>query len=121
MFGTDIGGMEGSWLTLCQKDVPPCRRKLPESRVRLSVPQIHDVSATAQPYVVAEVPASVVRVLIDHDLVTIPQPIIDEAVVVGGHAKVEALEPITLSVPPASRKTRRPLKPPVKCPCSHGG
>src|SRR5687768_4064966 len=67
-------------LILCHKDVPPFRRKMPQSGVKLSVPQIHDVSVPAQPHVVTEVPAIVVRVLIDYDLVTIPQPVVDEAV-----------------------------------------
>ena len=75
---------------------------MPEIQSRLSVPQIHDVRVTAQPHVVAEVPANVVRVVIDHDLVTIPQPTVDKAIIVRGDAKVEAVEEKTISV--SSRK-----------------
>ena len=40
-----------------------------------------------------------VRVLVDYDLVAIPEPVIAEIEVVGGYAEVETTEPETLPVP----------------------
>jgi hypothetical protein len=51
------------------------------------------MNVSAQARIISEVVAGVIRVFIDHDLVTIPIPIIDEAVVVGRHAEIEAIEP----------------------------
>src|SRR5580704_11612542 len=52
----------------------------------------------AQPGVVSQVPAIVIRVLIDHDIVAIPQPVIDEVVIVRSDGEVEAAKPETLPV-----------------------
>ena len=50
-----------------------------------------DVSAEAD--VVGEVPAGVVGVFVDDDVVGVPVPAIDVGEVVGGYAEVEATEP----------------------------
>jgi hypothetical protein len=100
-----------------QEQHPP-RRDMPRSRVTPSVPQIHNVNVTAQPHLVTEVPRNVVRVLIDHNLVTIPPPITDEAVVVRGDAKVEAAEPKALPVTSCKPEDMPRPKPPLKRPCS---
>jgi hypothetical protein len=89
-------------LIVWHKDVPLAAAGCLDFRVKLSVPQIHDVRVTAQPHVITEVPANMIRVLIDHDLVTIPQPTVDKAVIVRSDAKVESVEPKTLSI--SSRK-----------------
>ena len=56
------------------------------------------MNVSAQPDVVSQVPAIVIRVLVDHDIVTIPEPVITEVVVVGGNAEVETTKPETLPV-----------------------
>ena len=57
------------------------------------VPEELDVSVGAQPDVERQIPADVVRVIVDHDLVTVPHPVIAVVVVIGGNAKVETAEP----------------------------
>lgn len=47
----------------------------------------------AQPDVERQVPADVVRVVVNHDLVTVPHPVVAEAVVIGGNAEIETAEP----------------------------
>jgi hypothetical protein len=61
--------------------------------------EIHDVDVNPQPHVIGEVPADVIRILINHDLVRTPEPVIAKAVVVWGNAKVEAAKPEALPVP----------------------
>jgi hypothetical protein len=58
--------------------------------------EIRDVNVISQPHVVGEVPANVVIVLINYDLVGIPQPAISEAKIVWGNAEEEAVKPEAL-------------------------
>jgi len=51
------------------------------------------VAVGAQPYVVRQVPAHVIRILVNHDLVGIPQPVTAIAQVERRDAEVEASEP----------------------------
>ena len=46
-------------------------------------------------HVVSQVPAIVVGIFVDHDVVTVPVPAVAEANVVGSHAEIEAAEPKT--------------------------
>ena len=64
----------------------------------------HDVNVNPQPHVIGEVPADVIWILINHDLVRIPEPVIAKAVVVWGNAKVEAAKPEALPVPSCKPK-----------------
>jgi hypothetical protein len=57
------------------------------------------VNVNPQPHVIGEVPAEVVWIVINHDLVRIPEPVITKAVLVWGNAKVEAAKPEALPVP----------------------
>ena len=50
----------------------------------------------AEPDVVGEVPAIVVGVVVDHDVVTVPEPVVAIAQVEGANAKVEASKPKTV-------------------------
>lgn len=50
-----------------------------------------------KPLVISQVPAIVVGVFIDDDRVAIPEPTVGVVVVVGGDAKVEPVEPETVS------------------------
>ena len=52
----------------------------------------------SEPDVVSEIPAVVVGIFVNHDLVAIPKPIADVVVVIGRHAEVEAAEPETLAI-----------------------
>ena len=54
---------------------------------------------SAKPRVISQVPAIVVGILVEHDLVRIPEPRIGEAIVVGSEAKVVAGKPEPLRAP----------------------
>jgi hypothetical protein len=56
------------------------------------------VSISAQPGVISQVIARVVRIFIDHDVVTIPEPIIDKAVIVRRNTEVGAIKPESIPV-----------------------
>ena len=62
-------------------------------KTRLIIPEVHHVNVRAQPDVVRQVPALVIRVLVNHDLVAVPQPSITESDVIGGDVEVESPEP----------------------------
>jgi hypothetical protein len=63
----------------------------------LASPEIHDVDVCAQPGVIRKVPTVMVRIVVDHDLVAIPEPAVAEAIIERGDLKVEAVEPEALS------------------------
>ena len=52
----------------------------------------------AEPYVVGQVPTVMDRILIDRDLVAIPEPVVAEGVVVWVDSKREAVKPEALPV-----------------------
>jgi hypothetical protein len=68
-------------------------------RSALSPSEIIHVGVRTQSGVVREIPADVVRIVVNHDRIAIPQPAIDEAVVPRRDAEVEAIEPEPVSVP----------------------
>lgn len=55
--------------------------------------EIHHVDVGAQPDVIGEIPANVIRVFIDYDLIGVPVPIIAITDVVGSHTKIETAKP----------------------------
>lgn len=57
------------------------------------VPQKHDVDVGAQSDVERQVPADVVRIVVNHNLVTVPHPTVAEANVIGGDTEVEPPKP----------------------------
>jgi len=59
----------------------------------LACPEIHHVNVRAEPDVICQIPADVVRVVVNHDLVGIPEPVVAEAKVIRGNAKKEAAKP----------------------------
>src|SRR4030095_7109325 len=71
----------------CSRSAPGCGSAASE---------IFDVDVGAESRVVGEVPPVVVRVLVDHDAVRVPQPAIDKWVVVSSNAEKEAIEPEAL-------------------------
>ena len=65
--------------------------------VRGLLPQKLYVSVRTEPRVVRQVPAFVVGVLINDDLIVVPVPVVHETVVIRRHAKKEAVEPEAVS------------------------
>ena len=59
---------------------------------------IHYVDVGAESGVVGQIPAVVVRIFVDDNGITIPQPTIREIVIVGRDAEVEASEPEAFAV-----------------------
>src|SRR5207245_7847624 len=54
-------------------------------------------------YNISQVPAVVVWIVVQHDLVGIPKPAVGVIVVGWRHTKIGAIEPETVLVPPGSR------------------
>ena len=55
--------------------------------------QVHDVHIGAEPDVVGQVPAVVVRIFVDHDIVAIPKPVAAIANVEGGNTETKTAKP----------------------------
>ena len=55
--------------------------------------QVLDVDVCAKSYVVGEVPAFVVGIVVDDDVVAIPEPVVAEAEVIGRDAEIKTAEP----------------------------
>jgi hypothetical protein len=55
--------------------------------------EILDVNVGAEPGVVGKIPARMVRIFVDNDLVGVPEPAVDIGQVVGSYAEVEASKP----------------------------
>ena len=51
-----------------------------------------------QPGVVREIPADVIGIVVHHDRIALPKPAIDDAVIPGRDAEIEAAEPEAISV-----------------------
>ncbi len=65
------------------------------SRIR-SAAQVLYVHVGSEPLVIGQIPAGVVGILVDHDVVAVPVPAIDVGVVPGCNAPVEVIEPETV-------------------------
>jgi len=61
--------------------------------VVLTSPQERHMHIRAQPHVVRQVPSDVVGVLVDHDAVAVPEPVVAVVIVVWGDVEVVAAEP----------------------------
>ena len=62
------------------------------------IPQVHDVSVGTEPGVIGEVPAGVVGIGIDYDVVVIPQPSVCIVVVIGRHLEKVAVDIKSIAV-----------------------
>ena len=49
----------------------------------MQLAQILHVAVSTESYVVRKIPADVIGVVIDHDLIAVPEPITDKAIIVG--------------------------------------
>lgn len=61
--------------------------------------EILNMDVSAQPGVISQVPAGVIGIVVNHDIVISPIPVIDVIVVIGCHAKIKSAEPETIPVP----------------------
>src|SRR5689334_8867714 len=69
-----------------------------KDRRRLAAAEIFDVAIGAEANVVGEIPAIVVGIVVDHDLVAVPIPIVAVGIVIGCDAEIEAAEPEALAI-----------------------
>src|SRR5665647_3825073 len=60
---------------------------------RESISQVLDVSVRAEPRIVCQIPAGMVGVLVDHDLIAAPVPALDDGVIVRGDVPVIITKP----------------------------
>jgi hypothetical protein len=84
--------------TRCDAATPPSpaaadSKRTDTRRPPLTVPQIFHVAVRPQPHVVGQVPADVIGVVINHNLVGIPQPVTAKAQIIWRDAEVKAAEP----------------------------
>jgi len=83
----------------------------PDTSCGLSWPaQIVHVTVGAESGVIGEIPAIVVRVLIDHDRIAVPEPVPAEAIVVGSDAEIEVVEPEAFPIPALEMKHMAPTE-----------
>ena len=68
------------------------------NRQRLAATEIFDVAIGAKANVVGEIPAIVVGIVVDHDLVAVPIPIVAVGIVIGCDAEIEAAEPEAFAI-----------------------
>src|SRR5271169_3949927 len=61
-------------------------------------PEVADMNVGAQPDVVSEIPAVVVGIFVDHDIVAVPEPVIAIGQVKRGDAEVVAAKPETAGI-----------------------
>ena len=69
-----------------------------EVEVWLAVAEILNVAVGAEADVIGQVPAVVIGIVVDYDLVGGPIPVVTKTIVIGRHAEVEAAEPEALAV-----------------------
>jgi hypothetical protein len=62
------------------------------------LPQIRHVDVGSKPRVIGQIPARMIRVLVNHDRIGIPKPIGDIRIIEWSDGKVEAVEPEAVTV-----------------------
>ena len=72
---------------------PRATRRFARPSKPASLAEIHHVDVGAQPDVIGEIPANVIRVFIDYDLIGVPVPAIAVTDVVRSHTKIETAKP----------------------------
>src|SRR5208337_4503258 len=85
------------------------------------VPEEHDVNVSAQSDVERQIPADVVGIVVNHDLVSVPHPVVAVTVVIRGNAEIETAEPEAIAssagqmpnVPAANSARKVPVLPRV--------
>src|SRR5580692_1452703 len=83
--------------TRCDAAIPPSPAaadpKRADTRPPLTVSQIFHVAVSPQPHVVRQVPTQVIGIVINHDLVGIPQPVAAKSQIIRRDAEVKAAKP----------------------------
>ena len=64
-----------------------------EDPIVLRIPQKLDVNVRSQPHVISQVPARVIRIFVNHNLIGIPEPPVAVSDIGGRHAEVKTIEP----------------------------
>src|ERR1700691_2913812 len=67
--------------------------RLKPAPLESAIAEILDVYVCSQPDVVRQVPAVMIGIFVDHDIVGIPEPVIAVAYIVRRHRKIESTEP----------------------------
>src|SRR6202158_3059814 len=70
---------------------PP--EKLPQKNLTALYPQIHYGDVGSEPDVIGEVPADMIGIVIDDDVVRIPEPVVTEINVEWSYGEVETADP----------------------------
>ena len=103
---------------------PP--RRTPALAVGVSVlvsalrSQIFHVNVSPQSNVVSQIPPNVIRILINHNVVRIPRPIVAKTDVIWRHAEIPSAKPESPRPPAHQPVNMLAPKSPGKCPCSQG-
>src|SRR5579863_9143749 len=72
--------------------LPACLCKFIDETL-LSISQIRHVNVCSQPDVIRQVPADVIGIVINNDVISIPVPVSTVAQIIGRYAEVESAEP----------------------------
>jgi hypothetical protein len=70
----------------------------------LAIPHVHYMNVGSEPHVVSQIPAVVVGIFVDHDIVSAPVPVIAVAEIILRNRKVEAAEPEAARASPFDSK-----------------
>ena len=70
----------------------------PEGNLELCAHE-HYVNVGPQPDVVGEIPARMIGIIIDDDLIRIPEPVVAEGEIIGSNAEIETTEPEAAGAP----------------------
>ena len=68
------------------------------ARRRYLVTEVFHVNVSAEARVVGQVPSGMLRVFVNHNVIAVPAPIVDIAVIVAGHAEIISIEPEAVTV-----------------------
>ena len=82
--------------------------------------EILDVHISAETHVIGEIPADVVRIVVDDDLIGVPEPAVAEGKIGCSNIPIPAVEPETGGASAGERQTWERPKPPSKRPCANG-
>lgn len=90
--------MHRSFVPICRMGNVEIKNVSPPTRVALTetwltVAEELDVNVGTQPDVERQVPTDVVRIVVNHNLVTVPEPVVAVADVSGSNTEIETAEP----------------------------
>ncbi len=106
--------------TTRRQERPAPTRIEPAVLATLPLTEVLHVHVGSQPHVVGEIPARMIRIFIDHDLISAPVPPIAIAQIIRSHAKVESAKPETARTAAPIRHNMPRPKPSTKMPMLPG-